>query len=425
MRRRIAGVVAAVSALVALAFVIPLGVLVRQTAEDRAIDRARTDAAAVVPMVVAGASPGELANAVAATTAGAEGRMTVVTGDGSRVGPATDSAEFEDALLTGRSSVSDTDGGQQVVTAVVDDTGARAAIRVFVENAELRRGQWPAWGALLGVAALLVGLSVAVADRMARTIVRPTQLLAGAANALGDGDLEVRVEPDGPPELVELGDAFNELASRVRVMLDDERALVAELSHRLRTPLTALSMRIEGVEDPAMATALRRDVDRVTKVVDQLINEARGRPETRAALGCDAADVVAARVEFWAVLAQDQGRPWGFERAAGSAKVSVGRDELLAAVDVLIDNVFTHTDDGVGMRVWVRPLDDGMVGIGVADSGDGFEAAYLAEGSSGAESTGLGLSIAQRTAELAGGHIAMGRQDEWMVVELVLPTSNV
>ena len=82
MRRRIAGVVAAVSALVALAFVIPLGVLVRQTAEDRAIDRARTDAAAVLPMVVAGASPGELANAVATTTSGAEGRMTIVTGDG-------------------------------------------------------------------------------------------------------------------------------------------------------------------------------------------------------------------------------------------------------------------------------------------------------------------------------------------------------
>ena len=425
MRRRIAGVVAAVSALVALAFVIPLGVLVRQTAEDRAIDRARTDAAAVVPMVVAGASPGELANAVAATTAGAEGRMTVITGDGSRVGPAAESPEFDDALLTGRSSVSATDGGQQVVTAVVDDTGARAAIRVFVENGELRRGQWPAWGALISVAALLVGLSVAVADRLARTIVRPTQLLASAANALGDGDLEVRVEPDGPPELVELGDAFNELASRVRVMLDDERALVAELSHRLRTPLTALSMRIEGVEDPAMATALRHDVDRVTKVVDQLINEARGRPEGRVELGCDAADVVAERVEFWAVLAQDQGRPWGFERAAGSARVSVGRDELLAAVDVLIDNVFTHTDDGVGLRVWVRPLDDGMVGIGVADGGDGFEAAYLAEGSSGAESTGLGLSIAQRTAELAGGHIAMGHQGDWMVVELVLPTSNV
>ena len=326
MRRRIAGVVAAVSALVALAFVIPLGVLVRQTAEDRAIDRARTDAAAVVPMVVAGASPGELANAVAATTAGAEGRMTVITGDGSRVGPAAESPEFDDALLTGRSSVSATDGGQQVVTAVVDDTGARAAIRVFVENGELRRGQWPAWGALISVAALLVGLSVAVADRLARTIVRPTQQLASAANALGDGDLEVRVEPDGPPELVELGDAFNELASRVRVMLDDERALVAELSHRLRTPLTALSMRIEGVEDPAMATALRHDVDRVTKVVDQLINEARGRPEGRVALGCDAADVVAERVEFWAVLAQDQGRPWGFERAAGSARVSVGRD---------------------------------------------------------------------------------------------------
>lgn len=425
MRRRIAGVVAAVSALVALAFVIPLGVLVRQTAEDRAIDRARSDAGAVVPLVVAGASPGQLATAVAATTAGAEGRMTVVTGDGSRVGPDTDSRDFEDALETGRSSVSGTEGGQEVITAVVDDTGARAAIRVVVENEELRRGQWPAWAALTGVAALLVGLSVVVADRLARTIVRPTQQLAGAANALGDGDLEVRVEPDGPPELVELGNAFNELASRVRIMLDDERALVAELSHRLRTPLTALSMRIEGVDDPDMATALRHDVDRVTKVVDQLINEARGRPETRAALGCDAADVVAERVEFWAVLAQDQGRPWGFERAAGSANVSVGRDELLAAVDVLIDNVFTHTPDGVGMRVWVRPLDDGMVGIGVADSGDGFEAEYLAEGTSGAESTGLGLSIAQRTAELAGGHIAMGRQGEWMVVELVLPTSNV
>ena len=115
------------------------------------------------------------------------------------------------------------------MTAVIDDTGARAAIRVFVENGELRRGQWPAWAALVGVAALLVGLSVGVADRLARTIVRPTQQLAGAANALGDGDLEVRVEPDGPPELVELGKAFNELASRVRVMLDEQEASVKSI----------------------------------------------------------------------------------------------------------------------------------------------------------------------------------------------------
>ena len=113
------------------------------------------------------------------------------------------------------------------------------------------------------VAGVLVALSVAVADRLARSIVRPTQRLAVAAHRLGDGALDTRVEPDGPPELVELSSAFNSLGAQVSSMLERERELVAELSHRLRTPLTKLRMRLEQVGDVSLAEELRGDLDDV------------------------------------------------------------------------------------------------------------------------------------------------------------------
>lgn len=423
MRRSLAWMFVAVSAIVAVAFVVPLGFLIRSTAEDRAIDMARSEAASVVPAIVADGPRAQLEAAVAATAAGAEGRMTVVTDAGWVIGPPVEnSALVEAALRSGSSDIGDAGGGgREVVAAVAGDRGQLSAVRVFVPSDELRRGQWVAWSALLFVAAVLVGLSVVVADRLALTVVRPTQHLASAAAQLGSGDMDTRVTPEGPPELVELSRAFNDLARRVSAMITHERELVAELSHRLRTPLTALSMRLDQVQDPAVADALRGDVDRLTTVVDQLIAEARRHPAKGESVACDAGRVVAERVEFWTVLAQDQDRPWRFHRLSGVAQIAMSEAELAAAVDVLIENVFAHTPEGTALSVWVRREDE-SIRIGVADDGPGFEPTLVAAGRSSTDSTGLGLSIARRSAERAGGRLELRRrQPVGMSVELIMP----
>jgi len=409
MRRQLIVVFLAVSTLVATAFVVPLGFLVRRTAEDRAVDTARADAAAVVPALVAGGTRGQIESAVGATASGRRRRMTVITSQGWIIGAELEpSARVRAALLSGASDIGITPGGVEVVAAVASGPGELSAVRVFVPAFELRSGQWRAWGALAGVGVVLVGISVIVADRLARTVVRPTQDLALAARRLGDGDLDARVEPEGPEELIELGGAFNDLGVQVSTMLERERELVAELSHRLRTPLTKLRMRIDQVDDSDLARALGGDVDDMTGVVNDLIREARGylTKEQR----CDVGEVVIERAEFWSVLADDQARPWRFERGAGELWVDVARADLVAAVDVLLQNVFAHTPDGTALTIGFAERDRAGV-VWVGDAGAGLDAAVIDRGESSAGSTGLGLDIARRTATDAGGHLEVRTGD--------------
>ena len=417
MRRRLVLVFLAMSTLVATAFVVPLGFLVRRTAEDRAIDAARAEAAAVVPALVSDGTRAEIESAVGATAAGRDGRMTVMTSHGWTIGPEVEVSPAVSAALTqGASSIGPVPGGVEVVAAVASGPDELSAVRVFVADAALRRGQWRAWGVLAGVGAVLVGISVVVADRLARSVVRPTQNLAAAARRLGAGDLSATVDPGGPDELVELGGAFNDLGAQVSTMLARERELVAELSHRLRTPLTKLRMRLDQVHDGDLADELRADLDDVTQVVNDVIREARGSLVHGS--GCDLGAVVTERAEFWQALAEDQGRPWRFDSGIAGLEVAVGRAELVAAVDVLLENVFAHTPDGTPMAIGFG--DDGGQGrVWVADGGDGLDPSLVGRGASPGGSTGLGLDIARRTAEQAGGTLTI-RASELGGAEVVL-----
>lgn len=422
MRRRLILVFVAVSTLVAMAFVVPLGFLVARTAEDRSLDDARADAAAIVPALVAGGTRDTIEAVMLATRSGREGRLTVITSQGWMIGREVEASERLDAALAdGASAIGNAAGGVEVVSAVATGPDQVSAIRVFVSDAERREGQYRAWAALAGVGIVLVAISVVVADRLSRSVVRPTQNLATAARRLGDGDLESRVERDGPDELVELADAFNTLGSQVSGMLARERELVAELSHRLRTPLTKLRMRLDQVDDPELAAQLATDLDDVTTVVNELIHEARGLIE--ASTGCDAAGIVADRAGFWQVLAEDQDRSWRFERGPGPTRVGVPGAELAAAVDVLLENAFTHTPEGVALAVGFEG-DGAAVRVWVADAGPGFDDAALARGTSGSGSTGLGLDIARKLAEKAGGSFEVGPGRLGGVeVALVLPAT--
>ena len=166
MRRRLVLVFIAVSTLVATAFVVPLGFLVRRTAEDRAIDAARVDVSAIVPALVTGGSAGEIEAAITSTRSGSEGRVTVFTDAGEVVGPPIAATpRVEAALNSGASAIGEVSGGVEIVAAVASGSDELAAVRVFVPSAELHRGQWRAWLVLGGVGLTLVAISVAIADR--------------------------------------------------------------------------------------------------------------------------------------------------------------------------------------------------------------------------------------------------------------------
>jgi signal transduction histidine kinase len=264
-----------------------------------------------------------------------------------------------------------------------------------------------AWLALGGLGALLILVAVAVADRLARSLVRPVGDLASAARRMAAGDLETRVEPEGPPEIAEVGTAFNHLADRLDDLLAAERESVADLSHRLRTPLTALRLQAEMLEDREAAGSLLDDIDRLGREVDAVIAEARRPSSAAGRRRADLAAVAAHRVDFWGVLAEEQAR--SVERAIPTEPVAVplAEEDVATAVDTLLDNVFTHTPPGAGYRVEVA---GGPPTLIVDDAGPGFADEGLVErGRSGAGGTGLGLDIVRRIARRAGGGISVAR----------------
>lgn len=177
------------------------------------------------------------------------------------------------------------------------------------------------WGVMALLAVGLVGGSVLVADRLGARVVRSSRGLKRASLALGSGDLGVRVEPDGPPELQEAGAAFNTMADRVVDLLAVERELVADLSHRLRTPLTALYLEADRMGATPSALRVTEAAGQLERELDSIIAAAR-TPLAAAQLAgtgagtakpCDVAEVVAMRLDFWSVLAAQQDRP--FERS--------------------------------------------------------------------------------------------------------------
>ena len=302
-----------------------------------------------------------------------------------------------------------------MVTAVTLADDQVAAIRVLVPTGELRRGVVAAWAVLGGLGLALVLLTVALADRIAQHVVRPATQLAVAARTLGDGRLDVRVEPDGPAELAATAGAFNLLAERVSRMLEDEREMVSQLTHRLRTPLTRLRIDLDQVDDDALRDRLNADVEALTDEVNQVIAQARRIVDPPP--GVDLRAVAAERFAFWAALAEDEGRPCRFDggptveggsAVGGHPIVAIDAEELGAAIDVLIENVFAHTEPGVPFELSAAPVDDGCR-LAVDDGGPGFEAGLVGAGRSGSGSTGLGLSIVKRLTDSVGGHLVVER----------------
>ena len=448
MRRRLVALAATTTIMVALAFLIPLAVLVRTLARDRALSAAELEAQSLAPVLALTQDTTALEAAVRATTPGAKGRLTIILANGTLVGGPTDGGsgggtgiddprERDNLALArqGRSFSAPTKGGIEVLVPVALDANQTAVVRVVVPNSVLGRGVASAWAVEAALGITLVTSAVAVADRLARTIVRPVDALADAAVRLGEGDLSVRISPEGPPEVKQVADAFNRLGDRVGELLEAERELVADLSHRLRTPLTVLRLDAEGLDNPAEARRLADDVDELERAVTGVIRQAR-KPvqDDIVAAETDAAKIAEDRLAFWAPLAEDQERPFELvavdARPVGSDKpapttVALSADELEAALDALLGNVFAHTPEGTAFRVEVRMLSDGGISLAVEDAGPGLSPDFVERGVSGSGGTGLGLDIVRRTAEGAGGFFRIGRSAEGGArIALELPTTG-
>ncbi len=407
MRRRLVLSAAAVTSMVVLAFLVPLALIVRDIVAERAVARARIEAESLAPAVAAG-DAAELRDRVAEASTRLGYAVSVVLPGGATVGAVVPQDGALDRARRGGSFTDDVAGGIAVYAPVVGPD-AIAVVRVVVPDAALRDGVHLTWAALAALGVLLTGVAVVVSDRLAVGVVRPVAALADTARRLERGELDARVDLAGPPEVAAVGNAINRLAVRVRELLDAERESAADLAHRLRTPMTALRLDAEGLADRDESARLTDDVDRLARAVDQVISDARRPSRVGVAAVADLRAVVEERVEFWAALAEDQGRPIGLTVDVHEAPVALPAADLTAAVDALLGNVFAHTPDDAGVQVLVRRAGSGLVEMVVDDDGPGLPADALERGVSGAGSSGLGMDIARRTAMAGGGGITVGR----------------
>lgn len=412
VRTTLALVSAAVTSMVAIAFLIPLAVIVRDVARDRAFTSAQLAGAAIEPVLSITTDRAALERAIASTPAGASGDLAVYLGAAppavaratSVGGPQRASAaDLRMATTAARSFIAAVPGGYAVLQPVALGSGRLAVTEVYVPAAEVSRGVAASWAVMTAIALALTAVSVLVADRLATRVTRPARELAAAAALLGDGDLSARSAAHGPAELAAAGHAFNVMAERLSRLITAERLMSADLAHRLRTPLTALRMNAAALGPGQAAEDTRTAIDRLEQQVDLIIRAAR-RPAPGEPSGCDAASVLVDRFNFWSALAEDQGRTCHLAGADQPAQVPVPRSDLAAAADALIGNIFKHTAEGTGFAVTLH-RGEGIAGILVADAGPGIANpdAALRRGSSTAGSTGLGLDIARRVAESTGG----------------------
>jgi signal transduction histidine kinase len=413
VRRRLLILAAATTTLVIVAFLVPLSVLVRNLAHQRALNDGLKESQRVVNAVqTIERTPAAIGEAVKGSPAGIV--VSVRLGNGQWVGglpPDPDSPARQFAVGPNGTELREVQvrykGGLEIWHPVTDAPGKPIVIRTFVSASLFNKGVFSAIVILVLVGIAILAVAMIIADQLARWTVRPVAALASTANRLSSGQLLARAPVTGPREVVEVGVAMNRLAKRINELLDDEREQVADLSHRLRTPVAAVKLAVEALPESPEATRLSEHVEALERTVGSVIREARRGVREQPAPACDVVSVVKQRVAFWAVLAEDQGRRVELRLPAVSRFVRVSADDLAAAVDALLENVFAHTPEGTAMAVAVE-LDRVDAWITVSDEGPGIGADSVDRGRSAGGSTGLGLDIVRRTAEGSGGSFGVG-----------------
>jgi signal transduction histidine kinase len=411
MRRSYVRVALAVTSLVALAFVIPLALLVRTGAQDRALREAERQALGLSAVVVVATDRDLVQASILSTEAGQQGRLAAHLPTLGRVGTSrVGTAAVIHVRQQQSAGTVEVAGGRVYLRPVALPEGLIAVIEVYVPATSLRAGVGLAWLVLLGEAIVLVAVSTVLADRLAARVVRASRDLARTAADLGAGSLHARVRPSGPRELEEVGGALNGLADRFVELLAAERALAANLSHRLRVPLTALRLNTDGLPAGDDRDRQARLVDRLESEINAVIVEAARPLAVRPTLGCDLGEVVTDRTAFWGALAGDQGRPWQAEPPPSGVTVPAAFSVVAEALDVLLGNVFLHTPATAACHVSVH-RGSGWAAVTVEDAGPGFRDPEVAvsRGASDADSTGLGLDIARRLATGTGGRLTIDR----------------
>jgi len=431
--RRLLGTYLLITAFVLALLIIPLGRSFASRQETNLIgdiDRDATVVASTVEDDLEAGIPVEIDALLARYHENPGGRIIVVDTSGISVadsdnigGPPLDFStrpEIQDALAgrpsTGRRP-SETVGGDLLYVAKPIGSSGRilGAVRITFPAADLNDEileNWLRLGLLsLGVLAAVAAVGII----LARQVTRPVRSLEAAARKLAAGDLSSRVpKQNGAPELRSLGETFNEMAGRLESLVASQRSFVADASHQLRTPLTALQLRLENLSDTvepdeqSAVEAAIKEIHRLSRLVDGLLAIARAEASSGRIETVDLSTAAGERAEAWEPLAAESGVDLTM-RAPRTAPARVVTGAIEQILDNLLANALDATPEGGRVAVEVGEH-DGVWELHVRDQGRGMAPAdlerafdrFFSKGKPG-KGSGLGLAIVHQLATASGG----------------------
>lgn len=435
MTRRLVLSYLVISVIVLIMLQIPLAVFYGQREEERFIANAERDAVVLGSFYQDALERGFSPDTLAADDYSARTQARVVlvntagisvfdTGSDQRRDFST-RPEVETALSGVRSSgirySSTLDTDLLFVAVPVASNGTvSGALRLTIDADEVTRRIERFWLGLAAIAALVL-LSVAgLGWAIARSITKPIRQLEDGARRFSSGDLQpIRLDRDSPEEVVALGQSMDTMAARLDTLIGAQRAFVSDASHQLRTPLTALRLRIENLEadltnpeSMAEAGAAVDEIERLSTLVDDLLHLARAEQHP-AVVVVDATQIITDRIDIWSAVATESQIDLGLTLPPETLEIQAIPRALEQLLDNTIDNAIKVTSPGGRIETGAM-ANQGSISISIADHGPGLSDAdkkraleRFWRGDMTTPGTGLGLSIAKTLTEASGGNIRL------------------
>lgn len=441
MARRLLATYLTITALALAVVIVPLGSIFAAREKDRLIFDIERDAQTVASLVEdaleAGVAPS--IDEVLAGYGANGGRIVVVTDAGISVAdserPDGEPRDFSTraeiaAALDGRrgsgTRTSETLGTDLVFVAIPVASGGEVhgAVRITYPTSTLDARVTETWLRLGLLSVVVLAIVAGVGMVFARGVTKPVQRLQVAAGQLADRDLNVRVATDdGPPELRGLAETFNSMAARLSLLVESQRRFVADASHQLRTPLTALRLRLETLE-PFVAEDGRPKLDaavtetnRLARLVHSLLVLARSDATEPLCQPVDLTAAIRDRSKAWQPVASDDGKNLVTDCPDG-LWVNAVPDGVEQILDNLVSNALAAAPHGSTVHIGVSA---GAVALEmhVSDEGPGMTLDERARafdrfwrpakdpGHVDHGGFGLGLAIVRELATRCGGAVRL------------------
>ena len=323
-----------------------------------------------------------------------------------------------------------------VASPIVRDGDVVAVVLTDSPTGQMRSRILRSWLLVGAGEAVAMLLGVVLAFRLTGWVLRPVRVLDRVTHDIATGRLHSRVAPaGGPPELRRLAGSFNDMADNVEAALERQRSFVADASHQLRNPLSALLLRVEvlGMDLPDghqdELDRVRAEGRRLTQVVDDLLALALAENAVPDLRLVDVAELAAERVLAWRVLAERSGVDLVY-RGSGAATGWADPTALSSALDAVVDNAVKFTGAGQKVQVGVVAR-GGSVLVTVTDFGPGLNPEELrrvgdrfwrSARHQNVSGSGLGLAVSRALLAPGGGSLSFAAgSPTGLVVTITVP----